>query len=390
MIRIINVIGARPQIIKAAAISRAILNNYKELVEDIIVHTGQHYDENMSAIFFEELGIPIPKYNLKIGSSSHGIQTAKMLEGLEKIILDEKPDFIVLYGDTNSTIAAALAASKLHFPVVHIEAGLRSYNKSMPEEINRIVCDHVSTYLFTPTLQGYQNLIKEGFKESPPPYTIDNPGIFHVGDIMFDNSKFFAELASKNSTILKDNNLIPEKYVLATIHRNHNTDNPKRLESIFDAFFEIVKTYNIKLVLPLHPRTSKILKQNINKELYNKIVEEKNILFIPPVSFLDMIFLEKNAHLIMTDSGGVQKEAHFFEKPCIILRPETEWVELVDNGSAKIVDADKYEIIKAFENYFQKNNFVYPKFYGDGNASSKIIDKLIAFKGKKNRNIDSL
>lgn len=377
MIKILNIIGARPQIIKASAISRSIINNFNQQIEDVIVHTGQHYDENMSSVFFNELNIPKPKYNLNIGSASHGIQTAGMLKGIEEIILIEKPNFVLVYGDTNSTIAAALAAAKLHFPVIHIEAGLRSFNKTMPEEINRIVCDHVSTLLFSPTQQGYQNLINEGFKENIGPYTIDNPGIFHVGDIMYDNSIYFAQKAEENSFLLNSLDIKPEEYVLTTIHRDHNTDTPERLESIVEFLLEIVSGYNTKIVLPLHPRTSKILSKNLSQNLFKKLSEEKRIIQIPPVSFLEMILLEKNSKLIITDSGGVQKEAHFFKKPCIILRPETEWVELVENGTAIIADADKVLLMKAFIYYYHNENLNFPNFYGDGNSAETICKKIL-------------
>lgn len=375
--KLVTIIGARPQIIKAAAISRAISNFYTAFVEEVIVHTGQHYDENMSDVFFSELNIPLPKYNLNIGSSGHGTQTAKMIEGIEEILLKELPDYVIVYGDTNSTIAASIAASKIHFPIVHIEAGLRSYNKKMPEEINRVVCDHVSTFLFTPTSQGFKNLLEEGFRETQPPYSINNPGIFHSGDIMYDNSLYFSKLADEKSKILQNTNLNSGEYILSTIHRNDNTDNIERLESIFEAFFEIIEKHNVKIVLPLHPRTTNILKKQNSIQLYNRISNEKNIIIIPPASFLDMIMLEKNAKLIMTDSGGVQKESHFFKKPCVILRPETEWVELVDNGTAAIADADKNKIVESFENYFSMNNQQYPDFYGDGQAAKTIIGILL-------------
>ncbi|MEI6020876.1 MAG: UDP-N-acetylglucosamine 2-epimerase, partial [Bacteroidota bacterium] len=229
MIKIITVIGARPQIIKAAAFSRAIHKNYSSQIQEIIVHTGQHYDANMSQVFFEELGIPLPNYNLNIGSGSHGSQTAAMIIGIEKIILDEKPNAIVLYGDTNSTLAGGIAASKLNLPVIHIEAGLRSFNKSMPEEINRIMCDHVSTLLFSPTQTGFKNLINEGFKkDNSDPYHADNPKIYHSGDVMYDNSLFFSELADQKTSILQKLQLQKNQFILATIHRNHNTDEPLR------------------------------------------------------------------------------------------------------------------------------------------------------------------
>jgi len=376
MIKIVTIIGARPQIIKAAAISRAIKKHFSKEIREIIVHTGQHYDEAMSAVFFEELSVPQPDHNLRVGSSEHGLQTAKMIQGIEEILILEKPEYIVLYGDTNSTLAGAIAASKLMVPVVHIEAGLRSYNKSMPEEINRIMCDHVSTLLFTPTKTGYRNLLKEGFTENQPPYTIDNPGIYHCGDIMFDNSLFYSELASRKSTILQSLGL-NKKYILGTVHRNNNTDIPARLESIFRAINNIAETDNITFVLPLHPRTSKVLQQNLSPEVYNKSINNFNIKIIPPASFLDMLELEKNACMILTDSGGVQKESFFFGKPCIIIRQESEWKEIVDCGLAIIADADEKRIIKAYQYFINKPLPDFEPVFGDGSAAEFICREMI-------------
>ena len=237
MIKLLTIVGARPQIIKAAALSRAISIFFSNEIMEIIVHTGQHYDSNMSQIFFDELNIPIPNYNLNVGSGTHGQQTAIMIEGLEKLMISEKPDFVVVYGDTNSTLAASIAASKIHIPVVHIEAGLRSFNKKMPEEINRIMSDHSSTLLFTPTHQGYLNLVKEGFRVVDGPYSIDNPGIFHCGDVMLDNSLYFKDLIKNNSSLFNDLKIYNENFILATVHRAENTDNPVRLESILIAFY---------------------------------------------------------------------------------------------------------------------------------------------------------
>lgn len=383
MIKILTIIGARPQIIKAAALSRAIKNTYSGKIKEIIVHTGQHYDENMSQIFFDELEIPHPNYNLNVGSGSHGKQTAAMIDGIEEILMKEKPAYIVLYGDTNSTLAGAIAAAKIHIPVVHIEAGLRSFNKSMPEEINRIMSDHVSTLLFSPTKAGYDNLLKEGFKENnTPPFTIDNPKVYHSGDVMYDNSLYFSKIAVQKSKNLKDLELEENKFVLATIHRNNNTDEKDRLISLFSAINRIANENKIKIILPLHPRTAKLLSKNLTSELYSTVKTSKYIKIIPPVSFLEMINLEKNAQLVITDSGGVQKEAFFFRKPCIILRSETEWIELVNCGSAKIVDADENKIVDAY-NYFTKSiDLQFPDLFGDGKAAEFICAEMI--KNKKN------
>lgn len=378
MFKIITVVGARPQIIKAAALSRAIKNNYSDKIKEVIVHTGQHYDENMSQVFFDELGIPSPDINLSVGSGSHGKQTATMIEGIEKVIMDEQPNAIVVYGDTNSTLAAGVAASKIHVPVVHIEAGLRSYNKKMPEEINRIMCDHTSTLLFSPTKAGVVNLLKEGFKEEAEgKYTMDNPGVFHCGDVMYDNSIHFSALSDERSSVLKDNALVPEEFILSTIHRNDNTDTPERITGIFEALQQITETSGLEVVLPLHPRTSKILEQNLPADLYSKVKGNPKLKLIPPVSFLEIIALEKNCKMVITDSGGVQKEAFFFNKPCVILRPETEWVELVECGSATIVGWDKDKIISAFNSYVDNTELKFPPIFGDGKAAEFVCERML-------------
>jgi UDP-GlcNAc3NAcA epimerase len=375
--KIITIIGARPQIIKSAAISRAIRNHFSTEIKEIIVHTGQHYDENMSEVFFDELSIPRPNYNLNVGSGSHGAQTARMLEGIENIILSEKPDALVVYGDTNSTVAGGLAASKLDVPLVHIEAGLRSFNKKMPEEINRIMCDHVSTLLFSPTAKGIENLEKEGFNlAAVAPFTIDNPKVYHCGDIMYDNSIFFSHVSDQNSKILAELG-IEGDFILSTIHRNNNTDEPDRLQAIFTALIEIAEENKIPVVLPLHPRTKKMMELNLTPELSAQLTSSQFIRIIPPVSFLDVIALEKNASFIVTDSGGVQKEAFFFEKPCIILRSETEWVEIVENGNAILCDADKNRILNAYKKLANNNHLTYPQLFGDGESAVFICQEIV-------------
>ena len=375
--KIITIIGARPQIIKSAAISRAIRNRFSNELVEVIVHTGQHYDENMSAVFFDELSIPRPDYNLNVGSGNHGKQTAKMLEGIEEIIEKENPQAIVVYGDTNSTVAGGLAASKLHIPLVHIEAGLRSYNKRMPEEINRIMCDHVSTLLFSPTKKGVDNLEKEGFNLNPvQPFNIDNPRVYHCGDIMYDNSIYFSEVSDTESGIVEEIGLNGD-FILSTIHRNNNTDDPSRLQAIFEGLLEISEENNIPVVLPLHPRTKKMMESNLSDGLKNKISNSNHIKIIPPVSFLDVIALEKKASFVITDSGGVQKEAFFFKKPCIILRPETEWVEIVENGNAILCDADKTRILEAYKALSSNSQLTYPDLFGDGKSAEFICEEII-------------
>jgi UDP-GlcNAc3NAcA epimerase len=380
VITILTIIGARPQIIKAAALSRAIRNSFSANIKEIIVHTGQHYDENMSEIFFTELGIPRPDYNLNVGSGMHGSQTALMIEGIEKILLKEKPDYMVLYGDTNSTLAGAIAASKLHCPVVHIEAGLRSFNKSMPEEINRIMCDHASTLLFSPTSTGIENLANEGFLlKKAGPYTIDHPGVFHCGDVMFDNAVFFKEKARQiESALLNGLGLESNNFILATIHRDSNTDDPLRLNAIFSSLDKISTQNTIPIVLPLHPRTSKMLSKQLDPELLGRIYANKLIHIIEPVSFLNMIALETNCSMVITDSGGVQKEAFFYRKPSLILRSETEWTEIVDCGAAIICNADEDKIISSFQKYNTQKPSLFPDIFGNG-KSAEFICKQILF-----------
>ena len=377
--KIITIIGARPQIIKAAALSRAIRNHYADQIQEVIVHTGQHYDDNMSQVFFDELQIPRPDYNLHVGSASHGVQTARMTEGIEAILIKEQPDFIVLYGDTNSTLAGAVAAAKIHVPIVHIEAGLRSFNKAMPEEINRIVCDHCSTLLFTPTKAGLENLKREGFPmDNDRPYTIDNPKVYHCGDIMYDNSLHFADIAEQKTDIIQRLELIGQPFILATIHRDSNTDHPERLSAIFKALIQL--SNECPIVLPLHPRTNKLLKTNLDEALQKQIFDNPNINLIPPISFLEIITLERHAQLVMTDSGGVQKEAYFFKKPGIILRPETEWVEIVETGNAILADADESRIMQAWQHFKDNPPTVFPEIFGDGHAAEFMLEKILQVK----------
>ena len=374
--KIVTIIGARPQIIKAAALSRAIKTHYADRIQEIIVHTGQHYDDNMSQVFFDELQIPRPDHNLHVGSASHGVQTARMTEGIEALLIKEQPDYIVLYGDTNSTLAGAVAAAKIHVPIVHIEAGLRSFNKSMPEEINRIVCDHCSTLLFTPTLVGMENLRREGFPmDNDGPFTIDNPKVYHCGDIMYDNSLHFADIAEEKTDIIQRLELANKPFILATIHRDSNTDHPERLNAIFSALMRLSK--ECQVVLPLHPRTSKLLKTNLKKDLQEQLFSNQNIRLIPPVSFIEMIALERHAQLVMTDSGGVQKEAYFFKKPCVILRPETEWVEIVQTGNAILTDADESRIMEAWRHFQSNPPTSFPEIFGDCHATEFMLEKML-------------
>ena len=376
--KIITIIGARPQIIKAAAISRAIKHKFSDQLVELIVHTGQHYDENMSAVFFTELDIPQPNFNLEIGSGSHASQTGKMLIGLEEIFLNEKPDAVLVYGDTNSTIAGALAASKIHIPLIHVEAGLRSFNKAMPEEINRIACDHMSTLLFTPTNSGIANLIQEGFSMSREHKAqIDQPLVTHSGDVMFDNSIYFSQLSKSNSKILELLNLSKEQFILCTIHRDTNTDHAIAINSIFSGLLQVQKESGLNLVLPLHPRTRKKMEELLDFKLKEEIANNSLFQIIDPVGFLDIIALEENSKLIITDSGGLQKEAYFFKKPCVILREQTEWVEIVDNGNALLAGTDTTLIVQHSAALLAKKDFTYPPFYGDAHAAEAICEIII-------------
>lgn len=376
MIRLLTVIGARPQIIKAAAISRAVKNHFQGEIEEKILHTGQHYDANMSQIFFDELGIPQPDYNLRIGSGRHGEQTAKMIIGIEQTLHDGNFDGIILYGDTNSTLAGAIAASKTHTPIFHIEAGLRSFNMAMPEEVNRIVCDQLASICFSPTQTGIDNLQREGLLESKEKFKNGKSrNIVYSGDVMYDNIIYFASLAEQKRDILKRYDLVSNQYILSTIHRDNNTDSQERLTSIFSALLDIAEKDNIKTILPLHPRTAKLLPHNLEKQTYKKLQESKLVQIIPPTSFLEIINLEKNAKIVITDSGGIQKEAFFLEKPCIILRSETEWVEIVNHEAGIIADADKTRIIDSYEK-LANHPVSFPKLFGNANAAKLILETI--------------
>lgn len=362
----LTVVGARPQFIKAAMVSRE-LRKYGGL-RDLIIHTGQHYDKNMSDIFFSELGIPKPDYNLGIGSATQGAQTGRMLEAIEQVLINEKPECVIVYGDTNSTLAGALAATKMHILVVHVEAGLRSFNRRMPEEINRILTDHASDLLLAPTKTAVKNLMHEGFGQDR---------VFFVGDVMYDAALFYAKRAEVNSSVLERLGLASNGYILATIHRAENTDNPKRLSSIFEAFSVVSK--EVPVVIPMHPRTRAVLQQEGS---YKKVTH--NIHVVDPVGYLDMVMLEKNALLIATDSGGVQKEAFFYRVPCVTLRDETEWTELVEMGWNRVVSPTSCSVIvRVIENALSDPNGsddISP--YGDGTAATKITQHILKiFKG---------
>jgi UDP-GlcNAc3NAcA epimerase len=394
--KIVTILGARPQFIKAGSVSREIKKHSD--IDEVIVHTGQHFDKNMSDIFFEEMQIPKPNYNLDINGLSHGAMTGQMLEKIEEVLIKEKPDWVLVYGDTNSTLAGALAASKLHIKVAHVEAGLRSFNMNMPEEINRILTDRVSTILFCPTQTAVENLKKESFpfpiyqsSKNQKPKT-KNQKLINVGDVMQDGAMFYKNLAKKPKVVdsfsffVSNNNQQPtiNNYILCTIHRAENTDTPDRLKAIFEALNEIAK--DTQIILPLHPRTRKIVSSfwslvyseetnTYHLKTKNQKLTTNNLIIIDPVGYLEMVWFIDNCSLVMTDSGGLQKEAYFFEKPCITLRDETEWVELIENRFNVLAGANKDKILDLYKNYEFNNDFGI-NLYRDGTASNVIIKQL--------------
>ena len=350
MLKIATIVGARPQFIKCAPVSRELRKYFNE----IIIHTGQHYDENMSQAFFNELSIPEPDYNLEIGSANHGEQTAKMLMAIESVLLEVKPDLVLIYGDTNSTLAGALASAKLNIPVAHVEAGLRSFNRKMPEEINRIVADKLSKYLFAPTKTAVKNLSKEG--------QID--GVYNVGDVMFDSFLYNLNRID-TAAIMQKYKITSKNYILTTVHRPQNTDDP----AILKALISTLENLNELILFPIHPRTRNLMRK------FNIAVSSNNLKLIEPVSYQEMIVLEKHARSIITDSGGVQKEAYFAGVPCIVLRGETEWVELVENGWAVLV-GDQFEKLPETITGLSTFKTMADKLFGDGHASRKIVEIL--------------
>ena len=357
MFKVLTVVGARPQFIKSVPVSRCLRTRATE----IVVHTGQHYDGTMSDIFFRELDIPDPDYNLGVGSSPHGEQTGEMLKGIEKVLLKEQPDYVLVYGDTNSTLAGALAAAKLHIPVAHVEAGLRSFNRVMPEEINRVVTDHVSSLLFAPTETAVRNLRDEGINE----------GVFLVGDVMFDAALQHLKRAQEHSRILGRLGIQPKTYALATVHRAENTDEAERLQGIVSALGSLAR--ELPVVFPVHPRTQKALQGMQGGH-------EHGLILIEPVSYMDMLLLESEARVIVTDSGGVQKEAYFFGVPCVTLREETEWVETIESGWNVLAGTRPQRILKASREAKLGASDVHP--YGNGDAAEKLVEVILKQSGK--------
>ncbi len=375
--KILTIVGARPQFIKAAVVSRAIKNCMQatgSTIQELIVHTGQHYDQNMSDIFFDEMQIPKPHFQLAVGSGSHAQQTGQMLIRLEEAMLNEKPDMVLIYGDTNSTLAGAMAAAKLHIPIAHVEAGLRSFNHKMPEEINRILADRVSSLLLCPTDEAVKNLATEGI---PCPRL--GTKVIKTGDVMNDAALFYGKLAT--NAWLKKHSLNPQKYILATIHRAESTDAPEKLQKLL-VTLDLISRKHHPVVWPMHPRTSNMIRNN--PEL-NKTLEQASFIAIDPIGYLDMVCAEKNARLIVTDSGGVQKEAFFHKIPCVTMRTETEWVELVEAGWNKIAGLEPENIISAVETMLalDTKKLPYPDLYGSGKAGENIVKELIKW-GKEN------
>jgi len=348
--KVLTVVGARPQFVKAAAVSRVL----RKAACEIMVHTGQHYDARMSQIFFDELNIPQPDYNLEVGSGNHGQQTGEMLQRLEPILKKEAPDIVMVYGDTNSTLAGALTASKLHIPVAHVEAGLRSFNRRMPEEINRVLTDHISNLLFCPSNVAVENLAKEGITK----------GVYDVGDVMADALKYAVNIAGENPEILTRLKLSPKHYILATVHRAENTDDPDRMAAILRAFASVEDS----ILFPVHPRTRKVL-------LSQGLTVSPNVMMIEPVGYIEMAAFEKNARMILTDSGGVQKEAYWLRIPCITLRDETEWVETVDSGWNHLTGVDQEKIVRMIKELPIPSQYI--SLYGDGSASEKIVQLIL-------------
>ena len=387
MKRILTIVGARPQFIKAAAISHMIRDTYHTELHEDILHTGQHYDDAMSGQFFTELDIPLPKYNLGVGSGSHGRQTGMMMSGIEEVLQNNQYDGVLVYGDTNSTLAGAVAASKLHVPVFHIEAGLRSFNMAMPEEINRIVCDQLASVLFAPTGTAVANLHREGFvlKDEKAPEALkqrrfrNGKGQYALnsGDVMYDNAVFFAPMAEQRSDILQRLQLADKQFVMATVHRPANTDDAANLTNIMTALADIADS-GIDVVLPLHPRTRKLLPGKLPDSLLQRIENSQHLKLTDPVSFFEIICLERHARIVMTDSGGVQKESFFYGTPCVILRRETEWVEIVEAGAGIIADADYQRIMQAY-NDLSGRQVHFPPLFGDGHAADCILDAVVKY-----------
>jgi UDP-GlcNAc3NAcA epimerase len=373
MKKIMTVVGARPQFIKAAALNRVWRNEYAGKVQELIVHTGQHYDESMSEVFFREMEIDAPFQVFSAGSGTHGVQTGKMMMDLEALVIAERPDAVLVYGDTNSTLAGALVAAKANIPVIHVEAGLRSFQRTMPEEINRIVTDHLSTLLFSPTPLGLENLEKEGMTSATAPFSAVNPGVFQCGDVMYDNALYYGTMEYRPEVLP----FVDKQFVLSTIHRDHNTDHPELLRGIVETLMYLTKESGLEWVLPVHPRLRKNLAAQ--PELLAQLESAEHVHLIEPLGYIGMLQMERLSQLIVTDSGGVQKESYFAEKPCIILRDTTEWAEIVADGKAFLVGADANKISKDFAHVREMRDLKWKPLYGDGRAAEKMAAIIFDF-----------
>lgn len=369
--KLVTIVGARPQFIKAAAVSRAIVARNASLgtaaIQEFLLHTGQHYDEVMSGVFFRDLELPEPNEHLGVGSGPQGWQTGRMLTRIEETLLRERPDWVLIYGDTNSTLAGALAAVKLHIPLAHVEAGLRSFNRRMAEEHNRVVSDHLSTLLLCPTRTAVENLRREGIDEA------GSASVENVGDVMYDSILHYTGVAEKRSDVLHRLKLSPCNYGLVTIHRAENTDDPVRLKNIFKGLEQIARE-GLPIVLPLHPRTRKVLYKSSSSSLGPR---SSSLLLTDPVPYLDMLLLEKSAKVILTDSGGVQKEAYWLGVPCVTMRDDTEWVETVEAGWNVLVGADPDKIVAAVHS--AKPGKTGGNYYGDGHAAERVVQSIVKF-----------
>ncbi len=374
MKKIVTIVGARPQFIKAAALNRVFRRDYSNAIIEDIVHTGQHYDDAMSEVFFREMDIAPPHAHFSVGSGSHGVQTGKMMIELEQYLLAEVPDAVLVYGDTNTTMAGALVAAKCNIPVIHVEAGLRSYSRTMPEEINRIVTDHLSTLLFSPTLQGVENLESEGMKVQLGPYHAAHPGVFQCGDVMYDNALHYGKLDHLHPSVQKWKD---QSFVLTTIHRDHNTDDPKVLYTLLETLIHLTRQHQLQWVLPVHPRLKKNMEANA--DIQNLLRDAEHVHLIEPLGYVAMLQLEQMATMIVTDSGGVQKEAYFAQKPCLILRDTTEWKEIIATGNAFLVGANAEKIKEKFEYCMQNKMNHWPLLYGDGSAAEQIARVIFEF-----------
>lgn len=379
MIKLSIIVGARPQFIKASALLKTIRKHFKNCLKFDLIHSGQHYDKNMSEVFFKTMQIDKPNYQITSKQSTQGAQTARMLEALEQILNKVKPHWCVVFGDTNTTLAAALAASKLHIPVAHIEAGMRSYNKTMPEEINRIFTDHCSTALFVSTKSALNNLQKEGFNlNSYPPYSINNPAIVFTGDIMYEVYLSFVEELNKSMSNYHSQEKMKNKFdIVCTIHRQENTDNEQHLYQILKAILSLAQSYRI--IFPIHPRTQKIISHSDKlKKFFLSFKQNKNIHVCEPLSYEKMIQILQNVKIVLTDSGGLQKEAFFAQKPCVILRNETEWTELIHCGAATLAGANYDNIVNQTTKMIKNLPTFFPEIFGNGKTSHIICEWFIS------------